>query len=131
MPSIQEVTAWSLDEIQEELQKALPKEWKTERGEDEGHLWIRILRPEGDGWVLEWDNFHFDEKVLLLDAFYWLWFRTQPRPAEGTSVWSRRRGELNQRTVTQRVLASVPDPEDLDPLEVQAVYDEAAKKRRL
>lgn len=129
MPSYAEMTAWSLDEVRGQLREALPEGWKVERGDDAGHLWLRLLRPEGEGWAVEWDNYHFDERTLLLDAYCWLWLQTQPQPTR-LSNWGRRQGELTSRGVTRRVLSSLPDPEDLDPDEILSVYDEAARKKR-
>lgn len=129
MPDYAEITAWSLEEARAQANGALPEGWEIRTGQDEGHLWIQVVRPdEKVEWVVEWDSFHFDERTLYLNAFCWLWFREQPRPSR--SVWAPRRGELTRKNVTQRILSSVADPEDLDPAEVRTVYEEARKKGR-
>jgi len=125
MPSYVEITTWSLEEIRAEVVAAIPEGWCIEQGKNDGdgYFWICLLR----SGVIEWENFQFDERVLLLDAFCWLWLRKQPQPMPGTSVWGRRRGELSQKFVTQRALA-IPDPDDLNPVEVQAVYASVRKR---
>lgn len=124
MPDYVEMTAWSLEETRFHLQNVLPKGWKFEQGVDEEYLWARVLQDDG---VVVWDNIHLDERTLLLDAYCWLHFRSQPK-LDRSSVWAERRVELTRRGVTQRVM-SVPDPEDLDPEEIRSVYEQARKKR--
>ncbi len=125
MPEYVEMTAWSLDEVRAHLRRVLPSGWKFEQGEAEEFLWAQILDENG-GAI--WDHVHMDERLLLLDAFCWLYFRPQPKPEN--SVWSERRAELTRRGVMQKVLESVPDPEDLNPEEVRSVYGLDRKKRR-
>jgi len=129
MPDYTEITAWSTEELREQIRKALPSGWRIQQGDDDGHLWFRFLQPKGDDWAVIWDNYHFDEKTLLLDAYCWLWLRDQPKLTPEESVWAPRRGELTQKGVTRRATA-VPDPEDLDPVEVWAVYEDAARNKR-
>jgi hypothetical protein len=130
MPDFTEISAWSLEEVQAHIDEILPKGWRLEPGEHNGHLWLNVMRPDDEvGWVVEWDSSHFDERALYLNVYGWLLLRKQP-PQPRVSPWTPRRGELTQKDITRRVLASAPDPEDLDPKEVLSVYEEARKKRR-
>jgi hypothetical protein len=81
-----------------------------------------ILFREGESSKLLWDQMGFDQRLLLLDAYGWLWSRLQP--ATASSVWVRQR-EVTREDLTRRAVRHVPipDPEDLDPKEVQMVYE--------
>jgi hypothetical protein len=121
-----EVTAWSLEEVRQSLQQSLPDGWKLEQGSTEGYLWVRLLQSDGSE---AWNTIHLDERNLLLAAYCWLLLRGQPVPTPDVSAWGSRRGELTMRGVTRRAL-NLPDPEDLDPDEIRAVYEEAARDKR-
>lgn len=82
-----------------------------------------IFLREGETSKLLWDQMGFDRRLLLLDAYGWLWSRLQP--ATTSSIWVRSR-EVTREDLTRRAATShvsIPDPEDLDPKEVQMVYE--------
>lgn len=74
-----------------------------------------------------WWGGGFDYRLVLLDAYGWLWMRAHP-PKRGLR-WGDR-PELTREMVTQRAQrqASAKDPEDLDPDEIAAVYEDYRKK---
>lgn len=75
------------------------------------------------GTELVWDNLGFDRKILLLDAYGWLWTRDQPPST--SPIWAVRSKEIARGDVARRATSHlpIPDPEDLDPTEVASVYD--------
>jgi hypothetical protein len=121
MPSVEEMAAWTLDEIKVHIQLILPK----------GHQFVFGRRQAADSlapWAARfedsdgkglWEQSGMDERVLLLDAFGWLWRQQQPAAAPGTP-WAQKEG-LRQQHIVRRP-SNDPEPEDLDPAEVLAVY---------
>jgi hypothetical protein len=128
--TLEEVTAWSLEDIRAGIAARLPKGWTLEeKVHPGGTIRARICRlsPEGTS-VAEWQDMHVDPKILLLGAFGFLWLR-ECRP-DPTSPWARHsnptREAMNRRV--NAIRCTVPDPPDVDPREVQAVYEAAKKK---
>lgn len=121
MPTLEEVTAWSGEELEAEARHLLPEGWglSYEQGTDG---WWRASIFDAEQQVV-WADSHADPRHLLLNAYGWLLVRGQ-QPTD--PQWRRRRelspravrGDLGLRGVT------IPDPEDLDPSEVRAVYGE-------
>jgi len=127
--TLEEITAWSLDETRAEIAVRLPPGWHfEEKALPGGGLRAKIFRlsPSGDP-IVEWEHLHIDHRYVLLGAFGFLWTRNH-RP-DPTSPWIRRHNPTRE-AMARRVNAfrcTVPDPEDVDPEEVKAVY-EATKK---
>ena len=69
------------------------------------------------------EDWGIDFRILLFNAIGWLMQRSQPKPAPG-SPWVRRHDDTRARVqkVVFRGAAGAPDPADLDPGEIQAVY---------
>ena len=131
MATLEEVTAWSVDEIRAEIRATLPAGWVFEEKQlPRGVRRARFLRPDAKGDLVPvWGDTHMDERLLLLGAYGLLWTRDhRPHP---DSPWIRRNNPTRE-AVTRQVIAkqrcSVPDPEDVDPEEVAAVYEKARKK---
>ena len=115
MATLAEMTAWSIEETRAEVDRLLPPGWAYRQS----HVgFFRGVICDADG-VAQWDESHADERLLLLDAYGWLWTRSLSAPIQG--LWATRRTELTSRTVGQHA-ARVPDPEDLDPAELAMVY---------
>jgi len=125
MPSVEEMTAWTPEDIEAEIRVALPKDWQFEYGCSETGGWAVIRDAEGEP---KWETAMVpDERLLLFDAYGWLITRNAvPR----LPAWRRRRGEIPTPRVGHYSLpgVSVPDPEDLDPAEVAAVYDKLHRR---
>lgn len=115
MPTVDEVALSSDAEIEAYLRQLLRP------GEDIVITWNNFwLARVVSGETLLWDLTGFDRRVLLLDVYGWLWKRTQPAVSP---LW-RRRQELTRADVNRQATSSrEPDPEDVDPGEVQAVYE--------
>jgi hypothetical protein len=119
MATIEEMTAWTLEEIQAEIRAALPEKWRFEFLTEDGQWRTRFLGVEGE---CLWWRTYLEPRVLLLDAYGWLW-RQQHRQLPTNPAWiprDRRKlvpvGKVGLQGVT------VPDPEDLNPDEIDAVY---------
>lgn len=127
MVTFEEMSAWTADEIQAHIQAALPSTILFSFGLDkDGGVWsVRFDRIEQDGSIVGlWSDTGFEHRILLLNAYGWIWNQIAPRP-DHASPWIRRR-EITAEAVTRRVVfGHVPDPEDLDPDEVDSVYAKA------
>jgi hypothetical protein len=116
MPTnLSEIHLCSDAEIETTLLDLLRSGEKFTFGLEQG--WVGEIT-NGEGLV--WESVTLDKRILLLDVYAWLWFRAYPTQPSATSPWIRRR-ELSREIVTRR--ATTPEPEDLDPAEVQAVYE--------
>jgi hypothetical protein len=129
VPTLEEMTAWTVDELRTEIAALLPDEWRFRSGWD-GNLtrWAAFIeRLEDEKWAVVWHGESPDERLLLFNAFGNLWLERQPKPASG-SPWDpfrqTRRGPMRVPTSS-----GVPDPEDLDPAEVAAVYESVRDKK--
>jgi len=122
---LEEMTAWSIDEIVAAIYTLVPREWYFDRWDDDHGLHARVVANE-TGEVM-WDDTHADERLLLFNAYGWLWARNQPKLAPD-DPWNRRR-ELTSAAVS-RMAMRIPDPEDLQPDEIRSVYEQHRKPRR-
>lgn len=119
----EEISAWSVEELEAEIQNALPKGWTLFSQLTEGY-WAFRLQSSGENEPevhLEKEN--ADRRLGLLDVYGWLWLETTPKPPAG-SPWGPRR-ELTVGIVTGHANikgSNVPDPEDLDPAEIARVH---------
>ena len=141
MATLEEMTAWSLDEIEAEIVAALPPGLHFELKPDESGFWSvsfwRVSDTTKDKQVV-WDDVGPDQRIMLFNAYGWLWLRQQPKPPEH-SPWQPDRLEITSRvakSMSRRILieggvgrgpSRGSDPEDLDPLEVLAVYELSRK----
>lgn len=127
MVNPEEVSAWSVEELEAEIINLLPQGWELRsQRESSGHWSVWIQRPsEAGGPVLELDREGADKRLTLLDVFGWLWMRNMPTPSTD-SPWVRRNNPSVQsvtRTVHAAVKGShIPDPEDLDPSQVALIH---------
>jgi len=116
--TLEEVSAWSNDELDAQIHSLLEPGWTFNVRPEDG-WWYGIVADAEGGQ--EWADSQADVRLLLLNAYGWLYtHRQQPKDP----LW-RRRQELDPRVVRGQVSlcgVTVPDPEDLDPNEVRAVY---------
>lgn len=132
MPTLEEMTTWSPDEVLQEIQRVLPKGWTLKSGTTKTGFHVSVLLPavEGEERVLAWEDYHVDQRILLFNAYDWIVTRG------GSSVPVKspisRRQRLAQQAGTRWAEAlrkeAVSDPEDVDPDEVNAVYETFRKK---
>ncbi len=121
--ALDELARYPDEEIEIHVQQLLRPEESFQIQLVETWWEAEILLREGETSQLLWDQMGFDRRLLLLDAYGWLWSRLQP--ASSSSIWVRRR-EVTREDLTRRAVMShvpIPDPEDLDPKEVQMVYE--------
>src|SRR5580693_8461209 len=123
--SIEEMTTWSISDIEREIRKLLPPEWTFGTAVKDGWHGAELRNGVSEP---QWVDWQADRRLVLLNCFGWLWMRNHKtlNPA-----WRVRRGEINvqdlrNRRPAQRVPrtygAPVSDPEDLDPEHVHTVY---------
>src|SRR5271166_2871739 len=127
MPSLEEISTWTIQDIRTEIQKLVP----------EGHTFAESVK---DGWhfaVLQctapssnlsevlWSDQNPDRKLLLLNAFGWLWLRGQ-KPKH--PAWKAHRGGQPARR-HPAPFPKIADPPDLDPKEIRAVYEKGPNKK--
>ena len=134
MFTFEEINSWEAPEIVRQIESRLEPGWRFVCEPDMGMWAARIEQPDDDGEAkVLWEDESPDQRLVLFNAFGWVWARHQPQRA-ADSPWRRRR-DLTRKSVTQGVSASstsypeVPDPEDLDPSEVLAVYEKGLGKR--
>lgn len=120
MPSFEEVSAWSEEELTVEIRLLLPPGWVLVTPPSNGYWTVSLQRkdPEGNP-VVEWEDDNADKRLVLLNAFWWLWSKGLPKPT-GLTPWSR----AQDRVVKPVSLtgSKIPDPEDLNPAEIEALY---------
>lgn len=131
MPTLEEMTTWSSDEVLQAIQAILPEGWTLSCKTEKSSFLVRILKPvvEGEERVVAWENYHIDQRILLFDAYGWLAVHDEPKVPGGGDL--SRRQQLAEQAAARwaRVPreAIPPDPEDVDPDEVNAVYEQARK----
>lgn len=111
--------SWSEPRVQSEIESLLPEGWKFHFEVHPSGYWVaRFLDETGS---LVWSDTFPASNVLLLNAYGWIALRKTPRV---TGTWGKRR-DLTVSEVNADALrrARVPDPEDLNPSEVSAVYE--------
>lgn len=127
MPSIEQISTWTIPEILQEIRARLTEGCTFVEGTKEGWYIATVQQTVANAEVkVLWSESGADRKILLLNAFGWLWLRDQQpkRPA-----WRPRTGEGPSRP-TRGPLVNVPDPPDLDPAEIRAVYQKGPPKRK-
>jgi hypothetical protein len=121
LPTAEEISAWSIDEALAEIQALLPKDsYVTSVPNSDGYWVVMVERPTPDGPVVDMSESNLDRRIATLNLFGQVWLKNAPQPPPG-SPWVRR-NELTREVVTRRVAQNIPDPEDLNPSEVEAVY---------
>lgn len=117
-----EVSTWTNSDIVVEIQKLLPEEWVFEHQlEPTGAFSARVV--EMSMGYVQWQDEQADERLLLLNAYGWLFTR---KPTARHPAWIR--GESNVVPVTKQMLPVVEDPEDLNPSEIESVYGKPESK---
>lgn len=116
---------WDADRIKLEIESLLPLGWSFTSGEEETSDYFRASFEDAEG-ATPWEDSGPFAQVILFNAYGWLFARTTL--ASNTGPWRKRR-DLTLVEVNAEVLrkARVPDPEDLDPDAIQAVYDAPRK----
>lgn len=124
MPTLEEMTAWSVEEIEGAIRAELPDSLRLECGRDVGlGAWfIRFWQKQTDPPELLYQDWGVDQRLTYFNGYGWLWARQRPQPP-AHSPWVRRR-EITLPVVRRTALSKAipPDPEDLDPNAVEAVY---------
>jgi hypothetical protein len=120
----EEISAWSIEELEAEIQKGLPEGWSFHSHPAPDGYWEYKIQSLGDlGPVIHMEKENADRRLGLLDVYGWLWLETLPKPPEG-SPWALRR-DVTIGVVTGHANirgSEIPDPEDLDPAEVALVH---------
>lgn len=110
-----EVASLSEDALEAEIQGLLRPDERFDFFQKQ-HYWYAEVWREPESL---WRNTGFDKRLLLLDTYGWLWARLNPATSH---LWTSRKQELPRPPPAWQETSSVPDPEDLDPSEVDAVY---------
>lgn len=116
MQSPDDARAWSDSQIEGEIARSVGAldfvcEWV-------GAAWVaRIEAPAGE---VVYQGESVDRRLALLNVYGYLWLKEQPPVVQG-SVWDPTTARPGQAPVPKPA-QSIPDPEDLDPDEVAAVY---------
>ena len=118
LPTLEEITTWTDEEVEAALELLLPPEWSFKVSETHEVWSVTIL--DAEGAVVFVDCFP-DRRMNLLNGYGFLWLRLY-KPVNPN--WVRRRDELRgpARRGFMHLPGSenLPDPEDFDPA---SVYD--------
>jgi len=111
---------WSEDRTKEEISLLLPKGWVFRFDRNEIGYWETSFLDETN--TSKWSALSLAPNIALFNAYGWIALQRVPR---GQGVWGPRR-DLTLQGVNAEALrkVSVPDPEDLDPVEIASVYDD-------
>jgi hypothetical protein len=127
MPSIEEISAWSVQDILSEIQRLLPEGFRFTEAAKEGWCIASVQQTvaESPEAKVLWSDSGPDRRLLLLNAFGWIWLRgqTPKHPA-----WRPRPGGQPVRR-HPAPFPKVPDPPDLDPAEIRSVYEKGPKRK--
>lgn len=117
--------SWSNHRIEQEIAAMLPSGWSFGFYQDPDLVdWV--FRFESTGGKVEWWDRNPALNLLLLSALGWLHLRDSKKVKH--SPWVRRRETAHRPTRFERAQATVSDPPDLDPAEIEAVYCRHARK---
>lgn len=125
MPSIEQIDAWSVEEILGEIRRLLTPGLSFVEATKEGWATGSFQQPskeEGSEPVILWSNTNADRRIMLLNAFGWLWLRNQ-KPKH--PAWKPRPGGQPARRHPSPL--KFQDPPDLDPEHIRAVYEKDSK----
>jgi len=116
----EEASTWTTKDVLVQIKAYLPSGWGFEYTHDLPSGWYSAYLRDGEpDSPKPWSGEHLDPKILFLDALGWLAVRGQKVKHP---VWSRK-GEVPLYHPTPiPVVSTAPDPADLDPDEVEAVY---------
>ena len=120
--SFEEIDRWSVDDVNGQILKLLPKGWSFDMQTLPEH-WRAAYKSEAG--VEVWADTHYALRILLLNAFAWLWQRLNPSRVH--PAW--RPVDPPTLVAVRRIATQTPDPADLDPKHVQSVYAALARKR--
>jgi hypothetical protein len=122
MPTLEEVSKWSVEQIRVQIHAILPPGWVFDLQPFPDH-WKAAFRTE-DGTEV-WAEAHWNLQYILLGAYGWLWLRREP--PKGHPAW---------RVQPPRVLVPVhpggqqgQNLEDLDPQYLASVYAEHHRRK--
>ena len=126
MATPEEVSAWSFEEILAEAQELLLDGSKVVYEQHPDGFWgVWVERTTADGVLINCRDTQADRRLAALNVFGQLWLKALPQPNEG-SPWVRRK-ELSSKAIGSSVFPRIADPEDLDPIEVDLVYQSYRK----
>lgn len=109
-----EIALWGPEEAFQELKESLPLGWKLLLRMEDRYA-VAELHDETANRV--WVGSNSDLKILCLDGLGWLMTRNH-KPEH--PAWKPREHEITLRVPNQQ--SRDPDPPDLDPAEIAAVY---------
>ena len=122
MPTLEEVSKWSSEQIRTAIYADLPSDWVFDT--QPFPEYVRVSYKDEKG-IEVWAESHWNVQFALLAAYGWLWMKREP--AKGHPVW---------RVQPSRVLVPVrlggeqtKDPEDLDPKYIASVYAEHHRRK--
>jgi hypothetical protein len=123
MPTLDEMSTWTVDEINAQILKLVPASLKFELETHPDH-WRASYKTE-NGVV--WSEDHYALRILLLSAYMWLHQRLHPVRVH--PAWRPSPSRPLVPVHPSGGSPPVPDPSDLDPAHIASVYAERARKR--
>jgi hypothetical protein len=131
MPQIEEISSWSIQEILDEIQRLLPEGTRFVEAAKQGWYLASVQQVVPDVPNLPepkvlWSDGGPDRRLLLLNAFGWIWLHDQ-KPKH--PAWRPRSGGRPARRHPTGPFPKIADPPDLDPEEIRSVYEKPPKRK--
>lgn len=131
MHTLEEMSVWGVDDALahtelEAAKQGLDVHYYADF--EESGVWVvKLTNAEGEE---VWQDQGFEQRILLLSAYGWLCTHNALITDAADSVWVRRQ-EITADAVTRRVNYGPmgPDPEDIDPDEIAAMWAKATKSK--
>ena len=119
------MTTWTSDDIRAQIRASLPDGWTLSESRQEGWFHAAINDLEN---TPQWEDAQADVRILLFNGYGWLTMRQQktkhpawrPHPKQ-LRLPGNVQGSFGRPTI-------IPDPEDLDPKEIEAVYSKRRER---
>jgi len=116
-----ETLAWTDAQVEAAIVAVLPQ-GKEFACEWQDGLWVARVESQHDGAVTGvHEAVHIDRRMALYEVYAVLWLERQPRPS-GPNMWDPNVPRPTRASVSQFIQSRQSDPEDLNPVEVAAVY---------
>jgi hypothetical protein len=116
MPTLEEVSKWSVQQLHTGIHANLPPGWLFDIQQLPEA--VRVSYKDAEGTEV-WTESHWNVKFALLAAYGWMWMRQQP--PSGHPAW---RVQPSRQLVPIHPTngQKLPERDDLDPAHLQAVY---------
>jgi hypothetical protein len=125
MATIEEMTVWTIEEINAQAEILLPAGWTLAYGADPQSTQPFSCQVKDDSGAVVKASAGPDQRVAMLDVYFWLFTRN----SMGTrrTIWNRRPDPRLRPQPGRKVATGygpeVPDPDDLNPAAIRHMVE--------